>query len=75
MKEGATQTILEQEAILASEQARKDSHTDSHTDAMAVGCKCLKRLVGAEGFEPPTSCSQSRTSEFHNLLKLSKLLQ
>jgi hypothetical protein len=24
--------------------------------------KCLKTLVGASGFEPPTSCSRSRRS-------------
>ena len=25
-------------------------------------CKCLKRLVGASGFEPPTSWSRTRRS-------------
>jgi len=25
-----------------------------------ISCKCCKIMVGAEGFEPPTLCSQSR---------------
>ena len=35
----------------------------------------LKRLVELMGLELPTSCSQSRTPRFHNLLIFNKLLK
>ncbi len=47
--------------------------------------KCLKSLVGARGFEPPTSCSQSRRASrlrhapmlegfYHALIDCARLL-
>jgi hypothetical protein len=37
-----------------------DSQTDRSEHAAAGSARCGPKLVGVEGFEPPTSCSQSR---------------
>jgi hypothetical protein len=38
--------------------------------ASGIGCKCLRRLVGASGFEPPTSWSRTRMTKKINELAM-----